>query len=246
MRRYDPRSEPAPEWYKLSLQPRWQEPVRPRRLPEPPLFSPAPPAVEFVSRPYIFPASASPKRRCMAVNCGRHRTLSDKSEPLWHPWQYPLPPDQRVTVMFQICNLPYMYPPFLCLFSLDSIYSRCTDLYNTANQWSAINFHYSLFHISRKFRNTVKTDLQFRIGRNLIRHLSVVEFLVGNHIKISGSGQAEYNGFFFAGFPAFYRLINCGFLSHGCFPAPEEFLRPVQTFPAASKTSVCSTARASI
>ena len=41
--------------------------------------------------------------------------------------------------------------------------------------------------ISREFWNSVKTYLQISICRNVICHLSIMEFFIGHHIEIAGT-----------------------------------------------------------
>ena len=53
-----------------------------------------------------------------------------------------------------------------------------------------------------------KCDCQFLICRNIVLHNAIVEFLVGNHIKVSCTGQAKYDILYFAGLFTLQRLIN--------------------------------------
>lgn len=56
---------------------------------------------------------------------------------------------------------------------------------------------------SRNFWQLRKSDFQVCIGRNIVGHASFQVGSIGHHIKITGSGQAEKNGFGFAGFLAY-------------------------------------------
>ena len=58
------------------------------------------------------------------------------------------------------------------------------------------------------FRKSGAAGGQFFIRRNVVVHLSVVEFLVSHHIEITGSGKSEYDGLLFARLFAADRLVD--------------------------------------
>ena len=57
-------------------------------------------------------------------------------------------------------------------------------------------------------RQLAEAGIQFFIRGNVVSHFSIVELLIGHHIKISRSRQTKHNGLFFTGFLALQSLIN--------------------------------------
>ena len=57
-----------------------------------------------------------------------------------------------------------------------------------------------------------------------------MEFFVGHHIKVSGTGQAKDDGFFFARLPAFHRLIHRDPDGVSAFRRGEDALHPRKIF----------------
>ncbi len=68
-------------------------------------------------------------------------------------------------------------------------------------------FHF-LKLISRKLWNTIKSSLKISICWNIIGHLSIMELLVGKHIKVTGTGQTEQDILLFTGFFTFECFVN--------------------------------------
>ena len=62
-----------------------------------------------------------------------------------------------------------------------------------------------------ELRELFKAFGDFLIGGNVIVHLSVMEFLIGNEVEISCTGQTEDDRFFFAVFLAAQSFIDCDF-----------------------------------
>ena len=61
--------------------------------------------------------------------------------------------------------------------------------------------------------------LDFRICRNVVLHLAVVEALIGIHVKVASAGETENDVFFFAGLLALHGLVNGsadGMAAFGC------------------------------
>ena len=70
-----------------------------------------------------------------------------------------------------------------------------------------ILFHYffiPLLHL----RQLGQRFFQFFVCRNIIAHLAIVKSLISHHIKISRSGQAEYDILLFSGFLALHSFVN--------------------------------------
>lgn len=65
-----------------------------------------------------------------------------------------------------------------------------------------------IYFIAGKFGDAVKAGLQISIRGNVIAHLTVMEFFIGNHIKIAGAGQPEEYGFFLSALPAAKCFVN--------------------------------------
>lgn len=65
-----------------------------------------------------------------------------------------------------------------------------------------------IYFIAGKFGDAVKAGLQISIRGNVIAHLAVMEFFIGNHIKIAGAGQPEEYGFFLSALPAAKCFVN--------------------------------------
>ena len=64
--------------------------------------------------------------------------------------------------------------------------------------------------ISRESGDSVETSLQVGIGGNIIFHFSIMEFLIGHHVKVAGAGQAKDDGLFLAGLLALEGLVDGG------------------------------------
>lgn len=75
---------------------------------------------------------------------------------------------------------------------------KCSKKHQTSESFR--KFQVSGVFLLVHFRKLINACLQFFIGRNIVAHLSVVEFFVGNHIKVTGSGQTKQDCFFFSGF----------------------------------------------
>lgn len=55
-----------------------------------------------------------------------------------------------------------------------------------------------------------KAGLQLGVSGDVIRHLAVVELLIGHHVKVAGAGQAKDDGLFLAGPLALEGLVAGG------------------------------------
>ena len=55
-----------------------------------------------------------------------------------------------------------------------------------------------------------EAGFQFRVGGDVVRHLTVVELLIGHHVKVAGAGQAKDDGLFLAGSLALEGLVDGG------------------------------------
>lgn len=55
-----------------------------------------------------------------------------------------------------------------------------------------------------------KAGLQLGVSGDVIRHLAVVELLIGHHVKVAGAGQAKDDGLFLAGLLALEGLVDGG------------------------------------
>ena len=53
-----------------------------------------------------------------------------------------------------------------------------------------------------------KAGLQLGVSGDVIRHLAVVEFLIGHHVEVAGAGETEDNGFGLAGLLALHGLVD--------------------------------------
>ena len=73
-------------------------------------------------------------------------------------------------------------------------------------------------------RQLAEAGVQFLIRGNVVRHLSVVELFVGHHIKVSRTGQTEYDGLFLAGLLALQGFINGDLNGMGAFGSGEDAL----------------------
>ena len=65
-----------------------------------------------------------------------------------------------------------------------------------------------LLHIPRKSRYSIESRFQILICRDIIRHLSVVEFLISIHIEIPCSCKSEEDGLLLSCLLALHSLIN--------------------------------------
>ena len=55
-----------------------------------------------------------------------------------------------------------------------------------------------------------EAGFQFRVGGDVVRHLAVVELLIGHHVEVAGAGETEDNGLCLAGLLALEGLVDGG------------------------------------
>ena len=66
-----------------------------------------------------------------------------------------------------------------------------------------------LFH-ARHFRECGDALRKLGVGGDVVRHLAVVELLVGHHVEVAGAGETEDDGLFLAGLLALEGLVDGG------------------------------------